>query len=203
VDILHSYPIVSDQVTKEELQVILERLQTVLEAGVEGDVVEFGCHVGATSLFLQRMLKGADKVLHVYDSFQGLPPKTTQDESPLGTQYKAGELVATKPQFIKNFKQAGLQLPVIHKAWFNDLMPTDLPSKICFSYLDGDFYESIRQSFELIWPKLVAGAVVVVDDYTHQGLPGAKKAVDQWLASHPCELRVQASLAILTPTTLR
>ena len=195
-DLPGRYPIISDQVSKEELRVIMRELQTALT--VPGDVVEFGCYVGTTSLFLQRITGPAGKTLHVYDSFAGLPPKTLADQSPAGAQYKPGELAATKAQLITNFKHAGLPLPVIHKNWFADLLPGDVPEPICFAYLDGDFYESIHDSLRLVWPKLSPGAVVVVDDYQHEALPGAQKAVDDWLRTHPARLRVQASLAIIT-----
>lgn len=193
------YPIISDQVNARELRVILESLQVCLAANVMGDVVEFGCYKGTTSLFLQRLLAETGRQLHVYDSFAGLPSKAKADESLLGAQYVSGELKATKAEFIKNFKQAGLTLPVIHKGWFNQLSINDLPRSICFAYLDGDFYESIKDSLSLVWPKLAKGALIVVDDYTHQGLPGAKRAVDEWLISHVCKLRVQESLAVLMP----
>lgn len=196
MDILR-FPLVSDQINKTELAVILRELHTTL--GAPGDVVEFGCYVGTTSLFLQRVLAGSGKTLHVYDSFAGLPQKTTADQNPLGTAYVAGELVATKAQLIKNFKQAGVPLPVIHKGWFANLTPQDLPRRISFAYLDGDFYDSITTSLQLVWPQLAPGAKVVVDDYSHQGLPGARRAVDAWLKTHPAKLRVEASLAILTP----
>jgi O-methyltransferase len=199
VEFLEGHPIVSDQVTKLELTVVLAELRKVLAAQVDGDIVELGCYLGTTSLFLQRAVSGKNKTLHVYDSFEGLPPKVYADESPLGQQYKAGELSVGKSVLINNFKHAGLPLPVIHKAWFDALSPDDLPDQICFAYLDGDFYNSIQQSLKLVWPKLALGAVVVVDDYQHQGLPGAKKAVDEWLKTHAANLQVQESLAILRP----
>lgn len=192
------YSLVSDQVTKTELKVILRELQKVLKRNLTGDVVEFGCYVGTTSLFLQRALAGTRKTLHAYDSFAGLPQKTAKDMSPLGTQYVAAELAAPKARFIKNFQQARLPLPVIHKGWFADLTKVDLPQTICFAYLDGDFYESIRDSLRLVWPQLVHGAAVIVDDYQHPGLPGVRQAVDEWLQSHQAHLKVEASLAILT-----
>lgn len=197
MDHLHGHPIISDQVNKVELAVILRELQQVLNQKIEGNVVELGCHVGATSLFLQRTLANTGKTLHVYDSFEGLPVKTAADESLLGAQYKQGELTATKAEFIKHFKQAGLPLPVIHKGWFKDLKPKDLPGKICFAYLDGDFYESIRDSLGVVWPKLAPGAVIIVDDYQHEALPGARRAVDQWLQGHTATLRAEQSLAII------
>jgi O-methyltransferase len=195
------YPIVSDQITPQELAVIVRECQKVLAAGVPGDIVELGCYVGTTSLFLQRLLKanGTGKVLHVYDSFADLPDKLPQDASPAGEQFKGGELVATKAQFIKHFKQAGLPLPVIHKAWFEDLTIQDTPQTISFAFLDGDFYSSILASLKVVWPKLQPGAVVVIDDYQTEALPGVRQALKEWSRDHSFTLQVEASLAIVRP----
>jgi O-methyltransferase len=194
-----NFAIISDQIDRQELAVILRELDAVLAKGVAGDVVEFGCYVGTTSLFLQRSLAGArPKTLHVYDSFAGLPAKQPADQSPAGEQFKAGELVATKAEFIKHFKHAGLPLPVIHKGWFEDLTSRDVPAVICFAFLDGDFYGSILASLRLIWPRLHSGAVVVVDDYHTEALPGVAQALKEWSRDHPFELKVEASLAIVT-----
>jgi O-methyltransferase len=198
VDLLQRYPIISDQVTAAELRVILRELQKVLDAGIEGDVVELGCYVGTTSLFLQRMLKETTKTLHVYDSFAGLPPKVAQDASPVGEQFIHGELAATKQQLIKHFRQTGLPLPIIHKAWFEQLTATDMPDVISFAFLDGDFYTSILASLKVVWPKLAPGAVVVVDDYHTEALPGVQHALQEWSRSHRFTVRTEASLAIMT-----
>ena len=188
----------SDQVDRAELAVIIRELQKALAAGVDGDVVELGCYVGTTSLFLQRLLAGTGKTLHVYDSFAGLPPKVAQDASPAGEQFKQGELLATKAQLIKHFKQAGLPLPVIHKAWFEQLTVGDTPEKISFAFLDGDFYTSILASLRVVWPKLTPGAVVVVDDYHTEALPGVARALKEWSRDHSFTVRTEASLAIIT-----
>lgn len=199
MDLLGKYPILSDQVSREELVKILASLEDVLRKNIDGDVVELGCYVGTTTLFLRRLLlqHESDKILHAYDSFAGLPPKTVQDASPAGEQFKAGELRAQKSELIRHFKQAGLPLPVMHKAWFSDLTLDDMPERIAFAFLDGDFYDSIHDSLKLVWPRLTKGAVVVVDDYQSEALPGAKRAVDEWLVAHPAHMTVTSSLAIL------
>ena len=118
--------------------------------------------------------------------------------SPAGEQFKAGELLASKKELIRNLKQAGVPMPHIKKAWFSDLTNDDIPHEISFAFLDGDYYDSVRDPLRLIWPYLSAGAVVVVDDYANEALPGAAKAVDEWRKIH--ELRafqVEASLAIM------
>ncbi|HTE22853.1 MAG TPA: TylF/MycF/NovP-related O-methyltransferase [Candidatus Limnocylindria bacterium] len=121
------------------------------------------------------------KLLHVYDSFAGLPEKTRQDQSPAGHQFKEGELYARKATLVQHFRQASLPPPIIHKAWFRDLTSADVPAHIAFAFLDGDFYESIRDSLHLVEDKLVPGSRIIVDDYQSEALPGAAKAVDEWL----------------------
>jgi len=177
----------NDQVSEVETAKILELARGCL--GVEGDFVEMGCYKGDTSLMLAELLvensveKLVDKVgkkLWIYDSFEGLPEKDTADKSVLGVDFKAGELGVTKREVKNRFLRAGLPVPVIKKGWFADLLPEDLPERIAFAFLDGDFYQSIRDSLRLVVPKMSEGGVMVVHDYSNPALPGVKKAVDEW-----------------------
>ncbi len=198
-NMLYKYSLASDQVDKREVALVLHSAEEALRKTDDGDVVEFGCYVGTTSLFISRLLtiQKSTREFHVYDSFEGLPEKQAQDQSRAGDQFVAGELLATKKQFITNYKKAGLPLPRIHKGWFNELTTDDIPKKIAFAFLDGDYYESIATSLQLVWPRLAPGAIIVVDDYANEALPGAAKAVDEWLRFHPAKLRVEHSLAII------
>jgi O-methyltransferase len=193
---VQSTRLLSDQITKQELRVILRELQSVITRGITGDMVEFGCFVGTTSVHLQKL--GQGRKLWLYDSFEGLPVKRPEDISPVGEQFKAGELHATKAQLIKNFKSQGVSLPHIKKAWFSDLTPADVPNEIALAFLDGDYYDSIMDPLKLIWPRLSKGATVIVDDYMNEALPGARKAVDEWCNKHNISVKTEASLAIFT-----
>jgi O-methyltransferase len=198
--LLNTHPIISDQVALEELGVVLRELERVLQQGIPGHITEFGCYTGTTSLFLRRLLDSANasawRELHVYDSFAGLPPKVSQDNSTAGEQFKAGELLASKKQLIANFKHAGLQLPHIHKGWFAELTATEVPSPIAFAFLDGDFYESITDSLRLVWPRLSSGGIITIDDYQREALPGVERAVRDFFGGH-IEVRHQATIAII------
>lgn len=191
--------LLSDQIDERELSIILRELETVINNKIDGDVVEFGCYVGTTSVPIGARLASTDKKLFVYDSFAGLPEKTSEDQSPVGTQFVAGELFASKKQLIKNFTQAHVPLPTIVKGWFSDVTPAQVPDQIAFAYLDGDYYHSILDPLKLIWDKLTPGAIILVDDYANEALPGAAKAVDEWLRTHPARLRVEHSQAIISP----
>lgn len=189
--------LLSDQVSEAEIAIILRELNRVLANNVAGDVVELGCYVGTASVHLASALAGSDRKLYLYDSFEGLPKKTSEDASPAGEQFQPGELLATKKQLVQNLKKANVPMPRIKKAWFGKLAPSDLPSEIAFAFLDGDYYQSILDSLKLVWPKLAPGAVIIIDDYASEALPGVANAVDPWLAAHPATLAVEQSLAIL------
>lgn len=171
----------NDQVSAGETARILELARECLV--VDGDYVELGCYKGDTSLLLAEVLKGSNKRLWIYDSFEGLPEKSDADESVLGRDFRGGELFVTKREVKERFLRAGLPVPVIKKAWFADLVPSDLPERIAFAFLDGDFYESIRDSLRLVDSKMVEGGVLIIHDYTNSALPGVKKAVDEWKIS--------------------
>jgi O-methyltransferase len=197
--LLSKHPLISDQIDKTELKVILASLEKQLDEFPDGAVVEFGCYIGTTSLFIRRLMDIMDTkgVFHVYDSFEGLPSKTSPDLSPAGEQFKQGELTASRKLFIQQFKKAQLKAPYIHKGWFSNLEPVDVPDNIGFAYLDGDYYESIKDSLRLIWPKLISGAIVIIDDYMNEALPGAAKAVNEWLKLNTAQLKIESSLAII------
>ena len=181
-NLLAKYPLISDQVNRDQLSVILDELKEAL-ARTDGAVVEFGCYVGTTSLFIRRLLdaQNDNREFHVYDSFEGLPPKTAADESSAGDQFQAGELAVSKKQFLLAFQKAGLRPPTVHKGWFKDMTPADVPDQIAFAFLDGDFYESIRDSLRLVLPRMQAGSIIVIDDYAREALPGAARAVRELL----------------------
>lgn len=189
--------LLSDQVNTKEISVITRELQSIVRGGIIGDVVELGCYIGTTSVFLAKILQNTDKKLYLYDSFAGLPEKSDKDSSPLGCQFKAGELLATKKQLITNLKNAKVPMPIIKKTWFSDLTDCDLPANISFAFLDGDYYDSILDSLHLIEEHLSKGSRVVIDDYGNEALPGVAKAVDLWLSTKSYSKRIEQSLAII------
>lgn len=193
----------NDQVSRKETAKILSLAQGTL--GVEGDFVELGCYRGDTSLLLAELLHDYNrasaphpaKKLWIYDSFEGLPDKTAEDVSSIGENFQKGELFITKREVKARFLRAGLPVPVITRAWFEDLTAADMPEKIAFAFLDGDLYSSIHTSFHLIEKNLSPGAIIVVHDYVNPALPGVARAVDEWCAAHSIEVNIYHSMAII------
>lgn len=189
-----------EQVSHQETEEILRLAKSSLLQ--PGDFVELGCYKGDTSVLLAKLLKDekSDKRLWLYDSFAGLPEKTSEDSSTAGEQFKAGELFVSKREVIDKFRRANLPMPVIKKAFFENLNPdSDLPSEISFGFLDGDLYGSIKTSLNLVLPKLSKKGTIIVHDYNNPELPGSARAVDEFLRVHPeFHLTQKYTLAILT-----
>ena len=205
------------QVTARETEILLQELTKTLKNNVPGDVVEFGCYKADTSVLYQKLLESmghggviqsenhapssSQKTLWLYDSFEGLPAKTREDNSAAGDAFQAGELLVTKREVIEKFKKMGLKLPKIKKAFFDDLdIIYDIPEKISYAFLDGDLYQSIKTSLRLVTDKMSQGGVIIVHDYNNPELPGSARAVDEWLKSHQVKVasfRVAETLAII------
>jgi len=186
------------QISTHETDIILQELAKTAE--ISGDVVEFGCYAGDTSVRLAEALKDSpDKWLYLYDSFEGLPEKTIKDQSPQGWRFRAGALKVSPDAVAHKFKKLSLPDPVIVKKWFNQLTAADLPAQISFALLDGDFYESIKASFAKVAPLLIENGIIVVHDYRNAELPGVAAAVNEFIADHQDEydFRLSATLAIL------
>ncbi len=165
-----------------QIDYILKNLASVID--VPGDVVELGCNVGVTSSYLQRFIKaaGVDKKLYVYDSFEGLPPKTAEDGA---TPCDAGASAVSIEQFKKTFADAGVELPIINKGFFGSIADAYYPDKICFAFFDGDFYSSIMDSFKKVYDKMVPGGVILIHDYKWLNFPGVLKACEDFLVGKP------------------
>ena len=213
----------SQQVSDNETAVILGELRKTLGHNIDGDIVEFGCYKGDTSLLMEKVLERefptSGSRLWIYDSFEGLPDKSQEDASSAGDNFQAGELFVTKREVVERFKRAGLKVPRIRKGFFEDLdagkigpdgavlqSSNDLPDKICFAFLDGDLYQSIKTSLTLVAPRMARDetgkpiGMIIVHDYNNPQLPGSARAVDEWMRQQKTAPRLQRreTLAIIS-----
>jgi O-methyltransferase len=71
-----------------------------------------------------------------------------------------------------------------------DTVPAAAPERIARLRLDTDWHESTCHELEHLWPRLVVGGVLIVDDYGHW--QGARQAVDDFFARHRLHLPLHA-----------
>jgi predicted kinase len=67
-----------------------------------------------------------------------------------------------------------------------DTIPDQSPEQIALLRLDTDWYESTYHELVYLFPRLVTGGVLIIDDYGHW--QGARKAVDQYIKENHLQL---------------
>jgi hypothetical protein len=160
---------------------------------IEGDICEFGVAQGATSALLAREIIETNKKIWLYDSFEGLPTPSKNDVLKddifqLGSisAYK-GTMAYPKDLVEKRLLNVGFSLSRVNiiKGFFEDTMKNseNLPKKVCFAFVDFDFYEPIRDVLNFLNTVIQKDGVIIVDDYNFFST-GVKKAVDEFLNDH-------------------
>jgi O-methyltransferase len=181
-------------VDRDRLAVVAAELAVVAKRGIPGDIVELGCYRGAMALWLRAQLDWlglADRRVHVFDSFQGMPAPGRYDEA---SGAREGEFACGVEEVVAAHRAWSLRLPVIHPGWFCDTLPSQLPTVVAFAHVDCIFYEPTLTSLAYCVPALAAGAPLVIGGYdaagsTHRegsGPPsGARRACEDYLGVPP------------------
>ncbi len=165
---------------------------------VDGDVCEFGVAQGATSAFLANELSSTDKNLWLFDSFQGLPKPSDKDHL-IDDVFNLGSIEAYQGAMRCSMDEVRNRLRLVTiqpsqvkivPGFIEQTIKNDkLPKKVCFAYLDFDFYEPIRTVLDFLSERLSARGVVIVDDYGYFS-SGAKAAVDEFMAGHGDDFQI-------------
>jgi O-methyltransferase len=146
-----------------------ECVASVIREGVPGDFVECGVWRGGSSIFARAALDsygGADRVVWLADSFEGMPARTSDDMADpelKGSAY----LEASLEDVQANFARFGLLDDRVKfvKGWFCDTLPTAPIKTISVLRLDGDYYSSTMDALNALYEKVSVGGYVIIDDY--------------------------------------
>jgi hypothetical protein len=165
---------------------LLDELHRALPA--VGDVCEFGVAQGATSALLAGELTATSKKLWLYDSFKGLPAPAEKDVLlddifSLGKMSRyEGTMCYGPAEMRKRVEAAAFPAERLHVIEGFISPESRMPDKICFAYVDFDFYEPIATALRLIDARMGSGGAIVIDDYGFFSA-GAASAVDEFLAA--------------------
>lgn len=159
---------------------------------IEGDVCEFGIAQGATSALLANEITKTNKTIWLFDSFKGLPKPTSKDLLK-DDMFNLGSIEAYEGTMSCEISMVKKRLEEI-KFPFNRVKIIDgfieetinspsLPTKVCFAYIDFDFYQPIFIALNFLDEVLQTNGWIVVDDYDFFST-GAKDAVDEFISKN-------------------
>jgi len=174
-------------------------IESILQNRVPGDLIETGVWRGGASIFMRGTLKAHnvhDRLVWVADSFEGLP-EPDPERFPLEAKVQSGPVMRKAyhnfavglDEVKRNFAAYGLlddQVKFL-KGWFKDTLPTAPVGTLSLMRLDGDFYESTRDSLVYLYDKLSVGGFVIIDDYGEDTWTYCRKAVDEFRSERKIE----------------
>lgn len=161
---------------------------------VPGDYVECGVWRGGMSAAISEIVE-LDRTIHLFDSFEGLPPAKEID----GKEAQQWQKNVDSPGYFDNctaeqrfvdeaMKLAKCSSYKVYKGWFDQSLSSFDGENIGILRLDGDWYDSILVCMQQLFPRLNEGGIVVLDDY--YTWDGCAKAVHDYLSSTKSPSRI-------------
>jgi len=162
------------------LEDLTHQLEMVLK--LDGNIIECGSPYAATSIIMADYLRssGVHKVIYACDSFQGFDRTELDKEKKAGlTKIEDKTFTYTSYSYVlRKIKRLGFENTVVPiKGFFEQTLP-DIKGKFCFALIDCDLRDSIVFCLESIFPDLVSGGRIVIDDYLSEDYKGARLGVD-------------------------
>lgn len=181
----------------ERLISLIYSIEYIHKNKIIGDFVECGVWKGgsvmAMILKLQK-LEVENRKIWLYDTFEGMTAPQQEDQKYDGTS--ASQLleedierksnvwaVSHLEEVIKNISSLSYPNNLINyvKGPVEKTLKKEVPDKISLLRLDTDWYESTKVELDILFPKLVNGGVLIIDDYGHW--KGCRKAVDEYFSN--------------------
>ncbi len=160
-----------------------------------GEFAECGCWKGHSTYIISKILADHrfSETFHVFDSFEGgLSDKDEQDRD---ARYQQSEEDDRTEKEVFASTEAEVRETVnefdfveLYKGWIPDRFPEVNNQSFAFVHVDVDLYQPTLDSLNFFFPRLALRGVMVVDDYGYTHFPGAKKAVDEFLAANEVHL---------------
>jgi O-methyltransferase len=165
---------------------------------IPGDIVECGVWRGGSAMMAAcslRQLDSTDRHLYLYDTYDGMPLPGEQDVDAF--EKKASDLLAecerrpttsddptnywarvTIEEVRKNMLSTRYPEENIKfiKGKVEETIPGTMPERISVLRIDTDWFASTDHILRHLFPRLVPGGVLILDDYGYW--KGARKAVD-------------------------
>jgi O-methyltransferase len=171
-------------------------VEYLVRSGIGGDFIECGVWKGGSCMLMALTLlknRTSDRTLFLFDTFSGMTTPSEFDliahnRRPVAekwdsfSSWAAGVAEVKQNLTVTGYPPAQLQFVQGDVA---ETLCEHAPPKAALIRLDTDWYESTKIELELLYPRLVPGGVIIIDDYGH--FTGARKAVDEYFetAVHP------------------
>lgn len=142
---------------------------------LDGDFVECGCYKGTTARILcDAMNFGASsKRFFLYDLFE----HDATMQHPALPEHSRQLYASVRERF------ADLPRVVVQQGRIPEVLAQTCPEKIAFMHIDMNNAAAEVGALEVLWDRMVPGAMLVLDDYGWEAYRTQKLAEDAWLGA--------------------
>jgi FKBP-type peptidyl-prolyl cis-trans isomerase 2 len=148
-------------------------------ATLRGDIAEIGVYKGGTAKLLARSFESTGKLVHLFDTFSGMPESDAARDF-----HGAGDFGDTSLEQVRNFLSDCGNIR-FHQGFFPDTSKPVEDKTFCIVHVDVDIYQSALDCCSFFYPRLEKGGIMVFDDYGFVACPGIKIAVDAFFSDKP------------------
>lgn len=188
----------STMTSPERMYALYSATRYIVENEVPGDFVECGVwRGGSVMLMALTLLRLGDtsRNLWLYDTFDGMTAPAAEDVQAMSGRAAMDILrehprtaddpfwgISPRTEVEENLRSTGYPFERFHvvEGDVMSTLPSAAPAEVSLLRLDTDWYASTRHELEHLYPRLVRGGVLLVDDYGYWR--GAQKATDEFLA---------------------
>lgn len=182
------------------MQALVAAVRHCARRDLPGAFAECGVWRGGSVLAMILTLQAlgrTDRDIYLYDTFEGMTQPGEHDTSSFdGAALDTWEAASNQNQRAwpevfsadafneeavrETLSSTGYPSERLHfvRGPVEDTIPGHTPEQLALLRLDTDWYESTRHELEYLYPRLVQGGVLIIDDYGHWD--GARRAVDEY-----------------------
>jgi len=186
----------------ERLYSLYKSIEYLCRSGIAGDLAECGVWRGGSCMLMARVLLGhrdTARRIFMYDTFAGHPrPDAEKDIDIWGNraidEWQRREASGTTREWgfaslaetRANLTSTGYPEDrlVFVEGMVEKTVPESGPERLALLRLDTDWYESARAALHHLYPRLVPGGILIIDDYGHY--KGQRQAVDSYFREIGC-----------------
>jgi O-methyltransferase len=169
---------------------LIEAVRYIEAAGIPGEIVECGVFRGG-SMVAAALTLTTQRELYLFDTYEGMPKPTDRDidskgipaiyqhlrtKTPTGSNWCYASLEDVQ----RNMQTTSYPIERVHflKGLVQQTIPGNAPEQIALLRLDTDWYDSTKHELVNLYPRLVKGGVLILDDYGKW--KGSRDAVDEY-----------------------
>lgn len=172
----------------ERMFALHEATNYISDHRIPGDIVECGVWRGGSMMLtaltlLQRGDTG--RAIYLYDTFTGNTAPSDRDVDWRGKPAPTSSVFrASRADVEANVSSTGYPTERFRfcEGPVESTIPNIIPERIALLRLDTDWYDSTAHELNHLFPRLVSGGVIIIDDFGHW--QGARAAVVKYLREH-------------------